>query len=603
MKLLRHMTFEISRPITYIESEDEDQEAELIALQAQKWLADGCNDIAIVTASPSLKKKIFLALRKCGLESQYQSRLSDALEFSLLMQVLELILEPTESSNWLRLLFNNRFVCNLEVMGVEIDRSDINFNPSLALQDLLNRNERLVAFQKKISHASSLDQAYDLLKKGIEIYFDYIHLSESNWQLKNKLISFLDDIIALNKDESINQEDLLDWVEFLASSETLTIGAKSHIIVYNFHDIDYLQLENVIISDDTVFEQEAKHQSIKHKTTIYHRYLSAIRGENVAIIRAVSCVGVKQEKSTILSTLEHEDKLIQYSELNKVYAALQNVDQRIPSIPSVDVISDLRPQTYSVSAIEKLMRDPYCFYLQYLLKLRQQDKFFEQTQAKDFGILIHAILASIDLTQSISSALSLGLECANKLLKNAGANKLFTRYVEQRVMDFIHFIYKEYEGNPTILSAAEVKGRIEMEVNQHKLLIESRADRVNQLKDGSSEVIDFKTGVLPTQAQIDKGVFPQLPIEHFILSNNGFDLSYNTIDSSKAALLLLKGGEKNSYQAVKCDNKRTEYSLLNLFEMFVSTATPYFSVPIEDDGKLQSYAHLKRMQEWFDIAQ
>ena len=60
---------------------------------------------------------------------------------------------------------------------------------------------------------------------------------------------------------------------------------------------------------------------------------------------------------------------------------------------------------------------------------------------------------------------------------------------------------------------AEVKGSLELGPSSGSLTLTAKADRMEIGQDGALTVIDYKTGVLPSGAQVEAGLAPQLPLE------------------------------------------------------------------------------------------
>ena len=74
-----------------------------------------------------------------------------------------------------------------------------------------------------------------------------------------------------------------------------------------------------------------------------------------------------------------------------------------------------------------------------------------------------------------------------------------------------------------IKSFTEIRGSIKLETQNGPFELTARADRLDQLADGSLEIIDYKTGSIPTKKQVRNGLSPQLSLEALIASKGGFD--------------------------------------------------------------------------------
>ena len=51
----------------------------------------------------------------------------------------------------------------------------------------------------------------------------------------------------------------------------------------------------------------------------------------------------------------------------------------------------------------------------------------------------------------------------------------------------------------------------------------ARADRIEELEDGSYEIVDYKTGAIPSKKEVNVGVSPRLPLEAAMIAHGAFD--------------------------------------------------------------------------------
>ncbi len=59
--------------------------------------------------------------------------------------------------------------------------------------------------------------------------------------------------------------------------------------------------------------------------------------------------------------------------------------------------------------------------------------------------------------------------------------------------------------------------------NARTFVLSARADRIEQRRDGSFAILDYKTGQPPTGKQVRMGLSPQLTLEAAILREGGFE--------------------------------------------------------------------------------
>ena len=128
-------------------------------------------------------------------------------------------------------------------------------------------------------------------------------------------------------------------------------------------------------------------------------------------------------------------------------------------------------------------------------------------------------------------------------------------------------------------------------------MITAKADRVDVLKDGGINIIDYKTGQARTTKEIANSYAPQLPIEAIIAEKGGFD----KISAAQAkALIYWQLGKKESgvFDNVEEVVQNTYERIRELAALFDFENTPYISKPNPKIApKYSDYVQLSRMDE------
>ena len=70
---------------------------------------------------------------------------------------------------------------------------------------------------------------------------------------------------------------------------------------------------------------------------------------------------------------------------------------------------------------------------------------------------------------------------------------------------------------------AEINGELKFPIGKREFTLSALADRIEQRKDGSYAIIDYKTGSAPTEKQVRTGLAPQLTLEAAMLRGGKFD--------------------------------------------------------------------------------
>lgn len=272
-----------------------------------------------------------------------------------------------------------------------------------------------------------------------------------------------------------------------------------------------------------------------------------------------------------------------------------------------------RPRQFSVTQIETWIRDPYAIHARRILKLRALEPIDANPGAADRGRFIHAALdrftkqfAAAPPPDGLDRLLGFGREAFGETLAHPTVWAFWWPRFERIAAWFI-----EHESTRTDrpdLIASECHGKITLAGPAGPVVLSAIADRIERApKDadqgGAYTVIDYKTGLAPTRADVALGVAPQLPLEALILRAGGFDdLSPGTI--AALSYWRLSGGDPpaNITSLEKDLEERLDEAaegLALLIATFDDPETPYLSVP---DPALaprwSDYAHLARIREW-----
>jgi ATP-dependent helicase/nuclease subunit B len=176
-----------------------------------------------------------------------------------------------------------------------------------------------------------------------------------------------------------------------------------------------------------------------------------------------------------------------------------------------------RPRDLSITEVEPLMRSPYDIYAKKVLRLLRIDPLGAQPDAKERGSMIHKVFERFVRD-------GLGFASPGALARlDAMAEEEFAgldAIGERRAIWLRRFhraaeLFLDYErGRTGLVSArtAEIKGRWIFPTLDGFTLV-GKADRIDQLSDGTLEIIDFKTGGVPATADMKDFDAPQLLLE------------------------------------------------------------------------------------------
>lgn len=203
-----------------------------------------------------------------------------------------------------------------------------------------------------------------------------------------------------------------------------------------------------------------------------------------------------------------------------------------------------RPNSLSVTWIEKWMRNPYRVYAEKILRLRPLDQFDEDADAADQGTLIHKILERFIAEfqghvppGAETRFLDIAREEMEKIESVSPAWHYWWPRLE-RIANWIVRHEREWrkEAFPWLI---EKTGTMKIEGPDYIFTLTAKADRIDRMKTGGCAIIDYKTGTPPKLKDVRSGLAPQLPLEGLILEAGGFGAKFS---ASRLDFWRLNGG-------------------------------------------------------------
>lgn len=188
-----------------------------------------------------------------------------------------------------------------------------------------------------------------------------------------------------------------------------------------------------------------------------------------------------------------------------------------------------RPRRLSVTEIETWLRDPYAIYARHVLRLVPLDPLEQETDAADYGTLVHrglhAFLQEAGARWPPGAAARLRhhlLEALQRAgLRPALANWWAPRL--ERIADWVAGIERDRRSlAPLAALWPEVSGTWELARAGGRFELRGRADRIERRADGRLAILDYKTGRPPSPGEVAAGLAPQLLLEAAMAEAGGF---------------------------------------------------------------------------------
>ena len=272
----------------------------------------------------------------------------------------------------------------------------------------------------------------------------------------------------------------------------------------------------------------------------------------------------------------------------------------------------LRPKSFSVTEITKLRRDPYAIHAKRILGLEPLESFLREPDAQERGQLFHKIVEEFIRNRKAAPGSTEELMAIGKqLFDDAGlpedTHALWWRRFERMVGEFIAF---EAERSPMISQSHVELKSTRVPIGDTGATLNGRADRIDLLPGGSSAVIDYKTGNVPSPKQALSLMEPQLPLEAALLARGGFfggrsipasDLAYVELksDGSVTSKSVIHSSSNKEPITAEQLGERAWDKLIELIRYFSVEEHGYVSrkAPFKE-AYVGDYDHLARVAEW-----
>ena len=269
-----------------------------------------------------------------------------------------------------------------------------------------------------------------------------------------------------------------------------------------------------------------------------------------------------------------------------------------------------RPTQLSVSSIEQWRRDPYGLYARQILKLRLLDPLEAELGAAERGSALHAALddflkkhpSGLLPGDAVSELEEIGEKHLGELL-TAPAERAFWWPRFQRLARWFVGEENNRRASGVRLLDGETQGTLKVGPRNHPLTITAVADRIDELGPGVWEVIDYKTGRVPTTRELEALFAPQLLLEAAMAEAGGFKKIKGKADEVILTYWRANGlGDGGEIKDIKGAAKLIPAMLAlveKMAERYANPNTPYVALPQpEFVPHFNDYEHLERVAEW-----
>ena len=266
------------------------------------------------------------------------------------------------------------------------------------------------------------------------------------------------------------------------------------------------------------------------------------------------------------------------------------------------------PQHFSVNAYQTIMNCPYQFFARYQLGLLKRDKALDYWQAKEYGTHLHRCLQALhaDLPElpgpvqvpwvaaSRKQILQLAARIVDKKFSEASrhnyANRFWQREAQAAISYYVDWAIARWQDGAAHTVETEVKLQKDLAAG---LELHGIADLL--VKSAQAElIVDYKSGGLPSNKQIDLGENVQL--SSYVLLRDPIQ---------EALYLGLKKEDRKQAKIRRIDNRQLNLYSHNMLQRLLAIKASYdANAPLAAWGDKKSvcqycdYAGLCRRPSW-----
>ncbi|QGR02353.1 hypothetical protein EDL79_01505 [Ehrlichia ruminantium] len=601
--------------ITCISDEEESQVvSELMAKYSSR-------DITIFTSNVLLSKRIDSLLNLGNLVDKLNA---NYLIFSFISSILEVVMSYWNPVSLLSLLkhpfitlgySDNEYSTLVSDFELKIIRLCSSYDFISIDNNIKEKVPELLPFWEKVTNIilPLVNVKYDTISSIVKVHitclrdllagsavFSYENIEEffSNFQsaCTNIKISGIDTYCEILI--SVLRNNL--FIENYKLS-SVNLSRRDIVIFSGFNEFDYgMSLRSTLLSNRMRSKLGLPSIQVEKGYFAYVLY-SFFYASKVYITRSLKSFGKVNEEPIWLKKIKIVANIYNYKDLE--YENCLKMPDKYSS-GMMDLFC-LRPQPnpeinhrviafniISTTALEILIKNPYVFYLNNILNIVPCKDINEKFSMRDFGIIVHNIL--------------------HKYLLNNEYQQNYDTLIKIAESEFVD----RYRNFPQVNSILWPKFQViaeqffEMNLNRNRdvdriitehffsweisnnVKIVSKCDRVECLKDNSVVIIDYKTGIIPSQSDISRGIALQMIIQALAvkksLKRDISGLMYWKISSEDIKIIPI-----DNYEEIM---EKSEIILKQLILEYLTEKKP-FSASYDISG-YGDYSLLIRLKEW-----
>lgn len=631
---VKKVAADLEKNFQLIEAKNEIEEAKVISLILTQALQQEKN-CALITNNDKLANLVKLELERLALPFNDSRNLSifNSKLVNFLLQILELLESDFNSHSLLTLLKNplcfyaqdTEILADFEIKILRQDRVElglIGISKKLKGEKILDKF--FASFCEDIGDADR--SATNLASSTLNLIKIATNLSKKTWSQLLETEPAQIDIFEFFEKLKLQNEITLDPKNILTTFKTLlaqlsyfeksdanapiqilsTIEARllnfDLLIIGSLNEGDFPQIENENWLGKKIKKDLGIDRSLKKIGQNAFDFCNYLSNKSVTLTRCRSRNGEVLIESPFLLKFK---TICQKLEINlnrgeEYFSLLKKINS--PKLKKIQAPSpipkiEFRPQKISITEISKLISDPYQIYAKKILQLRKLEKIDFEPSYAEFGSFVHKALEEFVKNPQTENFLEKSQQIFSQYFLSEESKLIWWPKFENIFRDFT----EENEQFTNCTNHLEIPAKLSV----GKMLISGKIDRVAIDGAGLVEIIDYKTGQVPTTKEVCCGANPQLVVATLMLIEGLLEGEIKNCNSEEiAALSYWKLSSSSASDLKRIFSKNEEIQILiaaaksglaRLFEYFENEENGYMAT---ESGGHNDYLHLARVEEW-----
>lgn len=287
-------------------------------------------------------------------------------------------------------------------------------------------------------------------------------------------------------------------------------------------------------------------------------------------------------------------------ELLTAAAAMDAPAQILPATRPMPVPRE-RPARFSPSSLKTLLRNPYAFYAQKILRLHDLPDLMEPPAEREQGEWFHKVFEVFTrdhpatLPSGAAQILDRLAESHMAALALSGMEREFWQQHFINARDqFLTWQDAALSAGRKVVAWEEKLSRT-LATRHGEVVLHAQADRIDRDAHGAWVIVDYKRGNAPSKADILSLEEPQLVMEGWLLRQD----PSHTLSHAEIWPLIKEKQVIPDAEAYQAATAEFEATITPFLEHVLNPQTPFAARVVEkpfDNEKL--YAHLARTAEW-----